>query len=60
MKKDTSAQETEMITNKKSEASTDSNDKTNKQETTVLDLAFIMDCTGSMGPYIHNATQVYS
>lgn len=57
MKKDTSAQETEMITNKKSEASTDSNDKTNKQETTVLDLAFIMDCTGSMGPYIHNATQ---
>jgi hypothetical protein len=24
----------------------------------ILDLAFVMDCTGSMGPYIHSATEV--
>ena len=29
-----------------------------KHDATVLDLAFVMDCTGSMGSYIQNATQV--
>jgi hypothetical protein len=27
-------------------------------DSSVLDLAFIMDCTGSMGCYIQNATEV--
>lgn len=30
-----------------------------KHDASILDLAFVMDCTGSMGSYIHNATQVY-
>ena len=29
-----------------------------KHDATILDLAFIMDCTGSMGSYIMNATNV--
>ena len=29
-----------------------------KHDATVLDLAFVMDCTGSMGAYIEAATQV--
>ena len=29
-----------------------------KHDASVLDLAFLMDCTGSMGSYIENATQV--
>jgi hypothetical protein len=29
-----------------------------KHDAAILDLAFVMDCTGSMGSYIHNATEV--
>ena len=29
-----------------------------KHDSTILDLAFAMDCTGSMGSYIHQAQQV--
>jgi hypothetical protein len=29
-----------------------------KHDASILDLAFVMDCTGSMGSYIQNATQV--
>ena len=29
-----------------------------KHDASTLDLAFIMDCTASMGPYILNATEV--
>ena len=29
-----------------------------KHDATILDLAFVMDCTGSMGSYIQNATDV--
>lgn len=29
-----------------------------KHDASVLDLAFIMDCTGSMGQYIENARNV--
>ena len=29
-----------------------------KHDASILDLAFIMDCTASMGPYILNATEV--
>jgi len=29
-----------------------------KHDTTILDLAFVMDCTGSMGSYIQSATDV--
>ena len=29
-----------------------------KHDSSVLDLAFAMDCTGSMGSYIYNATNV--
>lgn len=28
-------------------------------DSTVLDLAFVMDCTGSMSSYIQNATEVF-
>lgn len=30
-----------------------------QHDSSVLDLAFVMDCTGSMGAYIANATEVY-
>ena len=29
-----------------------------KHDASILDLAFVMDCTGSMGSYIQNATEV--
>lgn len=29
-----------------------------KHDATILDLAFVMDCTGSMGSYIQSATDV--
>ena len=29
-----------------------------KHDSAVLDLAFVMDCTGSMGSYIQSATEV--
>jgi hypothetical protein len=29
-----------------------------KHDPSILDLAFVMDCTGSMGSYIQNATEV--
>jgi hypothetical protein len=29
-----------------------------KHDSSILDLAFVMDCTGSMGSYIQNATEV--
>lgn len=29
-----------------------------KHDATILDLAFVMDCTGSMGSYIASATNV--
>ena len=29
-----------------------------KHDTTILDLAFVLDCTASMGPYINSATEV--
>ena len=29
-----------------------------KHDSAVLDLAFVMDCTGSMGSYIESATEV--
>ena len=29
-----------------------------KHDAAILDLAFVMDCTGSMGSYIHSATEV--
>jgi hypothetical protein len=29
-----------------------------KHDSSILDLAFVMDCTGSMGSYIHSATEV--
>ena len=29
-----------------------------KHDASILDLAFVMDCTGSMGSYIRNATEV--
>lgn len=29
-----------------------------QHDSSVLDLAFVMDCTGSMGSYIANATEV--
>ena len=31
----------------------------NKKEESLLDLAFVMDSTGSMGSYIQNATNVF-
>ena len=31
-----------------------------KHDATILDLAFVMDCTGSMGSYIQSATDVSS
>lgn len=31
-----------------------------KHDSSVLDLAFVMDCTGSMGSYIENAREVLS
>ena len=29
-----------------------------QHDSSVLDLVFVMDCTGSMGPYINSATEV--
>lgn len=31
-----------------------------KHDSSILDLAFVMDCTGSMGSYIQNATEVWN
>ncbi len=43
------------------EAAPDANTDSSSDKTagpSLLDLAFAMDCTGSMGSYIHNARQV--
>ena len=44
--------ETDMATDTSGDAAT------KKTESKNLDLAFAMDCTGSMGSYIHQAQQV--